>query len=454
MVFCFSEPEVILFVQNRLSAWIAGIRQQMALPLRIELWNGQHVDFSSEAPRVTIRLPSVSSARYLLTPSLSNLGAAYVEGAIEVKGHARDMIAIVNALARTTLKAEGKFARIVRSIGHSKHQDAEAIRYHYDVSNEFYEQFLDPNLVYSCAYFENGDEDLATAQMKKIDHILRKIELRPNQTLLDIGCGWGALVIRAAQRYQARCVGVTLSENQYALARERVRRAGVEHLVEIRLQDYRDVRGQFDRITSVGMFEHVGLRHLPEYFATINALLAPQGVVMNHGITSTDPDNGETPYGGGEFIEKYVFPHGELAHIGHVLKAMQHGALEVFDVENLRRHYARTCAIWTDNFEAHAERVRVLAGDKRFRIWHVYLAGCSYAFEQDWISLYQIVGRKAAQRTATLPWSRKHMYPAPATAGGAQYALTEDGLPAFARLQDDGATAPAMPPSIKSFNAP
>jgi cyclopropane-fatty-acyl-phospholipid synthase len=456
MVFCFSEPEVILFVQNRLSAWIAGIRQQMALPLRIELWNGQHIDFSSEAPRVTIRLPSVSSARYLLTPSLSNLGAAYVEGAIEVKGHARDMIAIVNALARSTLKAEGKFARIVRSIGHSKHQDAEAIRYHYDVSNEFYEQFLDPNLVYSCAYFENGDEDLATAQIKKIDHILRKIELRPNQTLLDIGCGWGALVIRAAQKYQARCVGVTLSENQFALARERVRRAGLEHLVEIRLQDYRDVRGQFDRITSVGMFEHVGLRHLPDYFAAINALLAPQGVVMNHGITSTDPDNGETPYGGGEFIEKYVFPHGELAHIGHVLKAMQQGALEVLDVENLRRHYARTCAIWTDNFEAHAERVRALAGDKRFRIWHVYLAGCSYAFEQDWISLYQIVGRKAAQRATTLPWSRKHMYPASPAPAGAHYALTEEGLPAFGRLQEggEGAAAPATPPSIKSFNAP
>jgi cyclopropane-fatty-acyl-phospholipid synthase len=445
-----------LFVQNRLSAWIAGIRQQMALPLRIELWNGQYVDFSTEAPRVTIRLPNVSAARYLLTPSLSNLGAAYVEGAIEVKGAANDMIAIVNALARTTLKAEGKFARIVRGIGHSKQKDAEAIRYHYDVSNEFYEQFLDPNMVYSCAYFENGDEDLATAQLKKIDHILRKIELRPQQTLLDIGCGWGALVIRAAQQYQARCVGVTLSENQFALARERVRRAGVEHLVEIRLQDYRDVRGQFDRITSVGMFEHVGVRHLPEYFAAINALLAPQGVVMNHGITSTDPDNGETPYGGGEFIEKYVFPHGELAHIGHVLKAMQQGALEVFDVENLRRHYARTCAIWTDNFEAHAERVQALAGDKRFRIWHVYLAGCSYAFEQDWISLYQIVGRKAAQRTATLPWSRKHMYPAPAVPSGGQYALTEDGVPAFALLQADGGAAASMPSTpapIKAFNA-
>ena len=415
----------------------------MALPLRIELWNGQSVDFSSETPRVTIRLPNVAAARYLLTPSLSNLGAAYVEGAIEVKGAANDMIAIVNALARTTLKAEGKFSRLVRSVGHSKQKDAEAIRYHYDVSNEFYAQFLDPNLVYSCAYFENGDEDLATAQLKKIDHILRKIELRPNQTLLDIGCGWGALVIRAAQQYNARCVGVTLSENQFALAKERVRAAGLEHLVEIRLQDYRDVQGQFDRITSVGMFEHVGVRHLPEYFGAINRLLAPDGIVMNHGITSTDPDNGETPYGGGEFIEKYVFPHGELAHIGSVLKAMQQGALEVFDVENLRRHYARTCAIWTDNFEAQAERVKALAGDKRYRIWHVYLAGCSYAFEQDWISLYQIVGRKAGQRSAALPWSRKHMYPSaatPATAGG-QYALSDDGLPAFAVLPADGATA-------------
>ncbi|WP_295999669.1 cyclopropane-fatty-acyl-phospholipid synthase family protein [Rugamonas sp.] len=431
-----------MFVQNRLSAWIAGIRQQMALPLRIELWNGQHIDLSSEAPRVTIRLPRASAARYLLTPSLSNLGAAYVEGAIEVRGAAHDMISIVNALARTTLKAEGKFARIVRTIGHDKRKDAEAIRYHYDVSNEFYAQFLDPNMVYSCAYFENGDEDLATAQIKKIDHILRKIELGQGQTLLDIGCGWGALVIRAAQRYGARCVGVTLSENQYALAQQRVRAAGLEHLVEIRLQDYRDVRGQFDRITSVGMFEHVGLKHLPDYFATINRLLAPDGLVMNHGITSTDPDNGETPYGGGEFIEKYVFPHGELAHVGQVLKAMQQGALEAYDVENLRRHYARTCAMWTDNFEAKADQVRALAGDKRFRIWHVYLAGCSYAFEQDWISLYQIVCGKAGRKTAALPWSRNYMY------GGPAPGLAAREVPAPAWKTEAEAAAQEAAPAI------
>nr|WP_183674432.1 MULTISPECIES: cyclopropane-fatty-acyl-phospholipid synthase family protein [unclassified Janthinobacterium] len=400
-----------MFVQNQLKSWIAGMRSKTALPLRIELWNGQHIDLSSEAPRVTIRLPTVASARYLLNPSLANLGSAYVEGNIEVKGSASDMISIGNALARNTLKQEGKLARIVRSFTHDKRKDAEAIRYHYDVSNAFYQQFLDPALVYSCAYFENGDETLEQAQVKKIDHILRKIQLQQGQTLLDIGCGWGALVIRAAQQYGARCVGVTLSENQFALARERVAAAGLEHLIEIRLQDYRDVTGQFDRITSVGMFEHVGLKHLPDYFGIINKLLAPDGMAMNHGITSTDPDNGETPYGGGEFIEKYVFPHGELAHIGNVLKTMQQGGLEVLDVENLRRHYARTCQLWTENFEANAEQIRPLAGERRFRIWHVYLAGCSYAFEQDLISLYQIVCVKAGRRSSSLPWSRNYMYP-------------------------------------------
>jgi cyclopropane-fatty-acyl-phospholipid synthase len=399
-----------VFVQNRLSAWVAGVTSQTRLPLRLELWNGQSIDFSSDAPRVTIRLPQASAARYLLTPSLANLGTAYVEGAIEVKGAAQDMISIVNALAKSSLKGDGKMARMVRSFTHDRKKDAQAIRYHYDVSNEFYQQFLDPNMVYSCAYFEQGDEDLATAQLKKIDHILAKIRLQPGQTLLDIGCGWGALAIRAADKFGARCVGITLSENQHALALERVKAAGLQDRVEIRLQDYRDVRGTFDRITSVGMFEHVGMKHLPEYFGIIHRLLAEDGVAMNHGITSTDPENRETPYGGGEFIEKYVFPHGELAHIGTVLGAMQQGGLEAYDVENLRRHYARTLAIWTENFEARSAQVKALAGDKRFRIWHIYLAGCSYAFEQDWISLYQIVCGKAGRHPGVLPWSREYMY--------------------------------------------
>lgn len=401
-----------MFDQKRLSSWRDDVRRQVAVPLRVVLWNGQELDFSQQTPKVMVHVPKPSALRYLLSPSLYNLGSAYVEGIIDVKGRAADMIAVVNTLAAATLRPRGLLARAVGSMVHTREKDAAAVRYHYDVSNEFYAEWLDPAMLYSCAYFENGDEDLATAQRKKIDHILAKIDLRPGQRLLDIGCGWGALAIRAAQRFGVQVLGVTLSPNQVALARERVRQAGVQKLVEIRLQDYRDVGGVYDRITSVGMFEHVGVRHLPAYFSQINKLLTADGIAMNHGITTTDTGQRGTPFGGGRFIDRYVFPHGELAHLGTVVRCMQEGGLEVRDVENLRRHYARTCAIWTDNFERNAERIKLLTDARRFRIWHVYLAGCSYAFQHDWISLYQIVCGKAG-RAPAMPWSRRPMYAAP-----------------------------------------
>ncbi len=399
-----------MFNEIKLDARSMGLPAQLTLPLRIELWNGQRLDFSPEPPRVTVRVPDAKAIRYLLSPSLYNLGKAYVEGAIDVSGRATDIIAVVNALAAAAKAPRPRLLRALVKLGHTRARDAAAIRYHYDVSNEFYGAWLDPGMVYSCAYFENGDETLAEAQLKKIDHILRKIDLRPGHTLLDIGCGWGALAIRAAQRHGARCVGITLSENQAQLAREQVERAGMQHLVTIRLQDYRDVKGQFDRITSVGMFEHVGVKNLPAYFARMRDLLAPNGIAMNHGLTSTDTRSKAAPHGGGEFIQRYVFPHGELAHLSKVRGAMQEGGLEALDIENLRRHYARTCEIWTDNFESKAEQIKLLAEPRQFRIWHVYLAGCAYAFANDWISLYQVVCGKAGGRPDRIPWSRNFMY--------------------------------------------
>ncbi|WP_151448219.1 SAM-dependent methyltransferase [Lacisediminimonas profundi] len=399
-----------MFWERRLENWIDGIRNEASLPLRLQLWNGRQFDFGQPDPEVTIRVPNVSALTYLLKPTLANLGQAYVEGMLDVEGRVKAVIGIANTLAAKSIKDASRPTRSFNPFHHTRRQDAAAIQYHYDVSNEFYQTWLDPNMVYSCAYFENGDEDLASAQLKKIDHILTKIQVQPGDRLLDIGCGWGALAIRAAQEFGARCVGVTLSQNQFTLATERVKQLGLSDRIEIRLQDYRDVTGSFDRITSVGMFEHVGIPNLAAYFAKISSLLADGGMALNHGITSTDPENGETAYGGGEFIDRYVFPHGELGHISTVLKAMQKGGLEALDVENLRRHYARTCDIWAENFESNSDRLQQMVDPKRFRIWRVYLAGCAYAFANDWISLNQVVCVKAGQDAAALPWSRRYMY--------------------------------------------
>ncbi|TDV14348.1 SAM-dependent methyltransferase [Paraburkholderia caballeronis] len=403
-----------MFWEKKLAQWVDGVRNSANLPARLVLWSGEQYDFGTFAtPQVTLKVNSAAALPLLLEPSLDNLGEAYVKGKIDIDGRLSDIIDISYALARNTVTSASKLSRVRRYFTHSKASDKKAIQYHYDVSNEFYRLWLDENMVYSCAYFENGDEDLATAQLKKIDHILTKIQLQPGQQLLDIGCGWGALVLRAAQKFGARCVGVTLSQNQFDLATARVKAAGLADRIEIRLQDYRDVTGQFDRITSVGMFEHVGRKNLPAYFRKVHDLLADDGIAMNHGITSSDADSGETALGGGEFIDRYVFPDGELPHIGLALEAAQRGGLEAVDVESLRRHYAHTLDLWAEAFEAHAEEAKKLVDDEKFRIWRVYLAGCAYAFENDDVSIYQIVCRKAGRSAKTLPWSRRYMYEKP-----------------------------------------
>ena len=403
-----------MFWEKKLAQWAEEVRSKADLPARLVLWSGQQYDFGHfAAPRVTLKVNSASALPLLLTPSLDNLGEAYVKGKIDIEGKLADIINISYSLARSTVTSASKLARVRRYFTHSKSTDKQAIQYHYDVSNEFYKLWLDENMVYSCAYFENGDEDLATAQLKKIDHILTKIQVKEGHKLLDIGCGWGALVLRAAQKFGARCVGVTLSQNQFDLATARVKAAGLEDRIEIRLQDYRDIQGQFDRITSVGMFEHVGRKNLPGYFRKVHDLLADDGVAMNHGITSSDAESGETALGGGEFIDRYVFPDGELPHIGLALEAAQRGGLEAVDVESLRRHYAHTLDLWAENFEARAEEAKRLVEDEKFRIWRVYLAGCAYAFEHDDVSIFQIVCRKAGRSASTLPWSRRYMYEKP-----------------------------------------
>jgi cyclopropane-fatty-acyl-phospholipid synthase len=401
-------------VERALLPWAQRMKSRVNLPVRLS-W-GERGTSSIELgefqqPSVEIRVRDASALPLLIDPGLDTLGQAYVEGLIDVEGSLPDIVAIAHRLAENAQPEGGLLGRLRRRFSHTRDSDSEAIQYHYDVSNAFYAQWLDERMVYSCGYFENGDETLAEAQVRKIDHILTKIRLQPGQRLLDIGCGWGALVLRAAEKFGAQCVGVTLSKNQHELARERVRAAGLEDRIDIRLQDYRDVKdGPFDRITSVGMFEHVGLNHLTAYFGHIRKLLKPDGWVMNHGITSTDAYDGETRHGGGSFIDRYVFPQGELPHISTVLRTLQEGGLEAFDIENLRRHYMRTTQLWSDAFEARTAQIKPLVDEKRWRIWRVYLAGCAWAFEHDEVSIYQVLCRPAGENAAGLPWSRNWIY--------------------------------------------
>lgn len=395
-----------MFWQKRFDDFVTRAQGQ-DLPLRLQLWNGKEFELGPE-PRVTVSIPSVSSLKYFISPHLGDLANAYVEGEIRVDGELRDVVEVAASLAE---KNGPENRSDSRRLFHTQQMDAEAIAYHYDVSNEFYSLWLDRNMVYSCAYFGDGNESLDVAQERKLDHILTKLRVQPGNTLLDIGCGWGALAIRAAEKYGAKVLGITLSQNQFDLAQERIKQAGLSDRCEVRLQDYREVTGKFDRISSVGMFEHVGLKNLRDYFTRVNNLLADDGVVMNHGITSTSPDSTSSPFGGGEFIERYVFPHGELAHIGLVLQEMAYGGLEPMDIESLRRHYALTLEHWAERFEANSAKLKAIAGEKRWRIWRMYLAGCAYGFANNWISIYQVLAVKArSTRNLPLPLTRDYIY--------------------------------------------
>jgi cyclopropane-fatty-acyl-phospholipid synthase len=391
------------------------LRADAPVPLRVRLWQGDEISLSDQ-PSVTLHLKSPAAARRLIRPSLHTLGEAYVEGMIDLDGPVEEAIEIASRLSSNgdDRRPIGRLPRWLAR--HSRRSDRSAVAYHYDVSNAFYRRFLDPRMVYSCAYYREGTEDLATAQLQKLDHVCRKLRLAPGQRLLDIGCGWGALVIRAAETYGVQAVGITLSRNQFELARERVEQAGLQKQVEIRLQDYRDVPadGGFDRIASIGMFEHVGLANLGRYFRRIHELLAPGGIAMNHGITAATADNRWVGMGGGEFIDRYVFPNGELPHVSLAIRELAEAGLELADAESLRRHYALTLSAWSEAFEQHHAELQAIAGEKTTRIWRVYLAGCAYAFAHGWINLYQLLAFKPKAAPgglqSPLPLTRDYMY--------------------------------------------
>ena len=407
-----ASEEAAVFWDHPIDQALSRLKRHVQAPIRVVLWDGREVDLGDEPPRVTLKFNDARTASALARPSLLALAQAYIEGGADVEGDIREAIRSAEAIARA--RTRETFNPMARpNARHSRDADRDAVQHHYDVSNAFYELWLDPRMVYSCAYFRTAADTLEQAQVAKLDHICTKLRLVPGERFLDIGCGWGALAMHAAARYGVQATGITLSRNQYELASERIRAAGLEGRCRVIYEDYRDHAGEqrYDKVASVGMFEHVGLANLPTYFATVRRLLRERGLFLNHGITSSDVENRAVGMGGGEFIDRYVFPKGELPHLHRVVRDMSAQALEVHDVECLRPHYVRTLELWGEAYERNFAAAAAEAGDRTARIWRLYLAGCAHAFEQRWISIYQVLAsRQEKPGRADLPLTREWMY--------------------------------------------
>lgn len=391
-------------------AGLATLLRDLQLPLRLRLWNGEQLDLGAK-PQVTLTVRDPGLLLELKRPSLDALGSAYVEGRLELDGPIMQVVQLTDRLSEALLGDDNPGA--VDFLAHDRAVDAAAISYHYDLSNDFYALWLDSRMIYSCAYFPSGTEDLETAQTAKLQHLCRKLRLQPGERLLDVGCGWGGLAVFAAREYGVEVHGITLSRAQLQLARRRVAEAGLRQRVHLELLDYRDLAqdGRFDKVVSVGMFEHVGHANLPLYCRQLFGAVRPGGLVLNHGITARHVDGRQVGRGAGDFIARYVFPYGELPHLARLSADLSEAGLEVVDVESLRLHYARTLQLWSDNLEAQLPQAATLVPEKALRIWRLYLAGCAHGFRRGWVNLHQVLAsRPHADGSHELPWSRADLY--------------------------------------------
>ena len=398
-------------LQSQILKMLEGRLRQHCLPVAVELWNGKALRLADQ-PTVTLKINTPQELLHLALPSLGQLARSYVTRGLDLSGPMREIIGMGERLCEKDVLTN-KSRRARPWWKHSKPADRKNISHHYDVSNDFYALWLDAQRVYSCAYYKRDDDTLELAQIQKLNHLCRKLNLQPNEAFLDIGCGWGGLILWAAQHYGVRATGITLSQNQHDYVQAQIQARGLHERVTVHLMDYRDIPEDllFDKIASVGMFEHVGRQNLPKYFAKIYRLLKPGGLVLNHGITSSGLNTAGLGSGISDFIDEYVFPGGELVHVSQVVESLSAQGLECWDVECLRPHYARTLWHWVDRLESHAEQAKEIVGEEKYRIWQIYMAGSAHAFERAWMSIFQILGGKAlANGKMPYPLTREHVY--------------------------------------------
>ncbi|MEP9361375.1 cyclopropane-fatty-acyl-phospholipid synthase family protein [Nocardioides sp. CN2-186] len=402
---------------------------QGGLPMRFTAYDG-----SSAGPPDSdyhLELLNERGLSYIMTaPGDLGLARAYVAGDLVLHGegahpgnpyeafalmmkhtHFRrpspaELVAIVRSLGLSHLKTPPvppqehlpRWRRVVEGLRHSETRDAEAIHHHYDVSNEFYEMVLGPSMTYTCAVFPSEDATLEEAQANKYDLIARKLDLQPGQRLLDLGCGWGGMVRHAAREYGVKALGVTLSREQAAWAQQAIKEEGLDHLAEVRFMDYRHVEETgFDAISSIGLTEHIGVKNYPAYFGWIKDHLKPQGRLLNHCITRHD----NKPRNTGAFIDRYVFPDGELIGSGKIITEVQNAGLEVQHEENIRVHYAKTLEGWGKNLEANWDACVAEVGEGTARVWGLYMVGSRIAFERNEIQLHHVLATKTDETGAS-----------------------------------------------------
>lgn len=394
----------------------------------VELWTGERIGpgsgpvlkiTDSQTVRRMIRRPTFDTLLQLWTSkgidvqggSLFDIVELRPAGSLKAKLRTLPKLQLIRDVPSLLLSGGGSGdSGLVGSNPFASGSDKQAIKHHYDISNDFYRLFLDNRMVYSCGYFKDFANDIDQAQADKLEHICRKLRLKQGDRLLDIGCGWGAMLIHAAKHHGVVGHGVSLSEAQTALARERIRDEGLEDRITIEVKSYTDLEGSFDKISSIGMFEHTGLANHATYFKSIHRLLEPGGIYLHHAITRRHKLGKRRENPQSRALRRYIFPGGELDHIGMTVSNMELHGFEVHDVENLRLHYAKTCRLWAERLQGRFDEAAAEVGEARARLWLLYLTGCSIGFERGAIQIFQTVATRRARGVSVLPPTRADIY--------------------------------------------